>query len=150
MTYALGEALILTQVQAVSGFSSTNAVRGRWNLLSSGKAKTYCILRPGGHEETQGGLGGFYHTRWTTIAELWVHLKDYGADTATLEAARQGIIAKFRERRKAADTTGTIQDVTVRMSTDPFEMFPPSGKGAFLRQDLFIEWMEQTSVTLSE
>jgi len=150
MSYTAGEALILTQIQAVSGFSATNAVRGRWNLLSTGKAKYYCILRPGAHEEMQGGLGGFYHTRWTTIAEIWVSLKDYGADTATLEDARQGIIAKFRQKRKAGDTTGTIQDVTVRMSTDPFEMFPPNGRVAFLRQDLYIEWTEQTSVALQE
>lgn len=150
MSYSAGEALILTQIQAISGFGTTNAVRGRWNQLSTGKAKTYCILRPGGHDESQGGLGGFYHTRWTTIAELWVHLKDYGADTVLLEDARQNIIAKFRARRKALDTTGTIQDVTVRMSTDPFEMFPPSGKLAFLRQDLFIEWTEQSSVALLE
>lgn len=150
MTYQAGEALLLTQIQAVGGFSTANAVRGRWNLLSGGAAKSYCILRPGGHEEMNAGLGGHYHTRWTTIAELWVHLADYGSDTAKLEELRQSIIARFRQYRKTADTSGGIQDVTVRMSTEPFEMFPPSGRVAWLRQDLFIEWTEQSTVALAE
>lgn len=150
MAYAEIEALALTQIQATTNFSSTNTSRGIYNILNSGKAKSYCILRPGAFDHSQEGLGGKYITRWTVVAELWVHLRDYGVSLQALEARRSEIIARFDQYRLAGDSTGNVQDVTARFGSDVFEVFPPKGVPGWLRQDISIEVLEESSVTLQE
>ena len=99
MAYADVEALALTQIRALSNFSSTNTSRGIYNILNSGASNTYCILRPGAFQNNHAGLGGHYTTMWTVIAELWVLLSDYGASIQVLEARRSEIIERFDQCR---------------------------------------------------
>ena len=155
MSYSDGEALILIQIQATTNFSANNTSRGKMIILNSGKSKHYCILLPGPFEREQhslGALGGGtmkYLTTWTTVAQVWVHVKKFGADTISMQARRQEIIDRFDAMRLAGDTTNTIQDVFVRSGGEINEM---SLKNApvFLMQELIIEWKEESNVTLLE
>lgn len=149
--YSAGEALILTAIQAVSSFSSSNTSRANWKVLNSGKSRQYVILRAGPFERVQLGLGGTYQTTWTTFAEVWVRYIDDSTTQIALYEKRQEIIDKFDAERKAGDTTGRISDVFVKSSGEPEEMWKRGGNGpAFLRQELTIEWEEESETTLTD
>jgi len=151
MSYSDGEALILTQVQATTSFSSSNTSRANWKLLNKGKSGQYAILRPGEFEREHFGLGGNYSTNWVTICEVWVRYKDDSTSLTNLEAKSAEIIERFDEYRLAADGTGNVRDVFVRSGTEPEEMWTAGGNGpSWLRQTLSIEWSEERTVTLAE
>ena len=154
MSYAAGEALILTQIQACTGFDVNNAVRGIYTILNKGAAKSYAIIRPSTFTHTQSALGGMgktvqYTTEWVTVCELFVHLRDYGTSLAELAARRQEIINRFNAYPRAADTTGTVEDVMVVSGSEIVEV-ASQGTPVFLKQDLMIQWRENTNVTLQE
>ena len=150
MAYSDGEALILTQIVATASFDATNAVRGKWIVLTSGKANQYCILRMGPFTHEQYGLGGMYRHNWTTVAEVWTRLTDqYDTSMAAHYTGIQAILNRFEAYRKAADTTKTIQDVFVRSASDDEEMHNQRGP-SWVKRSLFIEWKEEANVTLQE
>ena len=120
--YSAGEALILTAIQATTSFSSTNTSRANWKILNKGTSRQYVILRAGGFERSQLGLGAKYETKWITIAEVWVRYIDDSTTQTALYSKRQEIINKFDAERKAGDTTGRIRDVFVRSGGEPEEM----------------------------
>jgi hypothetical protein len=149
MSYSAGEALILTKIQALTNYSANNTSRGNFVIVNSGKAKHYCILVPGPFSREQYGMGGNYRTTWITTAQIWIKLKGYQETLIALEDRRQEIIDQFDAFRKAGDATGNIQDVFVRAGAEIIEVQVPKG-AVFLRQDLTIEWMEESSATLQE
>jgi hypothetical protein len=153
--YAAGEALILTAIQAISSFATDGnkikASRGDWKLLNKGNSRDYCILRQGSFERAQQGLGGKYESNWITIAEVWVRYIDDSTTHTRLQSKAQDVIDKFDAERKAGDTTGRIGDVFVRSGGEPEEMWRRGGNGpAWLRQELVIEWSEESETTLTD
>ena len=157
MSYASGEALLLTQIQACSGFSTTNATRGIFTIVNSGAAKSYAILRPDAFTNEQTAFGASlgtshkaqYTRGWTTICEIWVHLRDYGVSLAELQARRQEIIERFDSYPHAADMGATIEDVSVVNGGNVFEVASQAGP-VFLRQDLTIMWKENINAQIQE
>lgn len=152
MTYSTGEALLLTQVQAISAFGTTTTSRGDWRILNKGGGRSYVILRPGTFTREQRGMGGTYLNNWTTVAEVWVRYKKDGSSMTELQGRRQDVIDRFDQYRKAGDSAGVIQDVFVRSGGEVEEMWPESGgRGiAYYRQNLIIEWAEEVDQTLQE
>ena len=149
--YSAGEALILTAIQATTSFSTTNTSRANWKILNSGKSRQYVILRAGPFERSQLGLGAKYQTKWITYAEVWIRYIDDSTTQIALYEKRQEVIDKFDAERKAGDATGKIRDVFVRSSGEPEEMWNKGGNGpAFLRQELTIEWEEESETTLTD
>src|SRR5690348_7708824 len=110
MSYPAGEALALTQLRAVSGFSATNTSRGKWKLLSSGKSNHYGILKPGPFKISDRSQIG---TLWRTVIMIYQRYKDDGDSMTDLEANVSAVILRFRQYRKLGDTTGTISDSSV-------------------------------------
>ena len=149
MSYADGEALILTKIQALTNFNAQNTSRGNFVLVNRGVSKNYCILTPGPFDREEYGFGGAYRTTWTTNAQVWIKLREYQDSIIALQQRRQEIIDQFDAFRKAGDTTNTIQDVFVVSGGEPIEVQIPKG-AVFLRQDLVIRWMEESSATLQE
>lgn len=154
MSYATGEALILTQIIATTGFTANNATRGIYTAINSGAAKTFAVLRPGGFENTQSGLGATlgaaqYTRTWTTVCELFVHLRDYGSSLAELVARRQEIVERFDSYPHAVDVGATIEDVSVTSGGEVFEVASQNGP-VFIRQDLIITWRENVNATIQE
>lgn len=164
MSYSDGEALILTQVQATSAYTTNNTSRSSWKMLKKGKSNTYAILRYGGfprHSQASlGGIGGSvkYDTLWNTICEIWVRVGTTETlALTTLETNMQLIVAKFDAVRKAADTTKVIRDVRVISGSEPLGQWETNKRGnvigtgpKWLKQDLKIEWLEENTVTLLE
>ena len=148
MTYAAGEALILTQIQALSSFNTSNSSRGIYSMLNTGAAKSYVILRPGpivSNEETGGG--GRYTTVWVTFCDLSVKLKDYGETLIEVENRREEIINRFRQYTHA-NNDSAIEKVAVVSAPDIIEVTASSFK--YLQQQLRIEWTEVSYVTLQD
>lgn len=164
MSYSTGEALLLTQVQATSAYSTTNTSRSDWTMLKKGKSNTYAILRYGGFpshaQSSLGGIGGSikYDTNWITICEIWVRVGTTETlALTTLETNMQQIIAKFDARRKAADAGSVIRDVRVASGAEPQGQWKTDKRGnvigtgpKWLKQDLRIVWTEENTVTLLE
>lgn len=145
MTYAAGEALILTQVQAVTGFSSANASRGDWGILNDGAADVYAIVRPGPF--TQVGASGRVEMLWTTVIEVWQRYTLDGTTLTNLEANFELIKARIDLYSHLNDTTGGIDFAEV-MGGGEVNMIPPPPNGPqWLEWDLLIRWQEQKAVS---
>jgi len=155
MDYSTGEALVLTQLRAVSGFTSAtpdtvNTSRGKWGILNTGKSAFYGIIKPGPvatEWKTSSAKGWDY----STLIQVWQRYKDDGTSLIDLEARVELIKARFDAYRKLGDTTGAIEDSTVTALTEVQERWAKGGNGpSWLMQEITITWKEQTIVTFAE
>lgn len=147
MTYADGEALILTQIRNLTAFDANNAARGIYTKLNEGSSKSYAILRPGPFRHEQKGGGGSYVTVWTTYCELCVKLKDYGETLDELVDRRHEIIDRF-DKYPHAGNEAVVEDLNVISGADLVEI--RTAGPVYVKQVLTIEWREVNSVTLQE
>jgi hypothetical protein len=146
--YSDGEALILTQLQAVSGFSSANTSRGKWGILNDGVSRVYGILKPGSFIREQAAMSVNLSV-FQTIIQVWYRYKD--DDTLTLlESSVSSIITRFDQYRKLADTTNTIVEAFVKEGREVEEMWTKDGGLSWLKQDLIVEWQEYDGVSYAE
>lgn len=147
--YPEGEALILTQLQNVSGYTSANTSRGKWGILNKGTSKTYAIVKPGAFNREQGAMAMNIST-FNTVIQVWQRYKDDGDTLTDLESNVKAIITRFDLYRKAGDTTGTIVDVFIPEGREVEEMWTKDGGLNWLKQDLIAQWQEHDNVTYSE
>lgn len=146
--YSDGEALILTQLQAVSGFSSANTSRGKWGILNDGISRVYGIVKPGSFNREQVAMSVNLSV-FQTIIQVWYRYKD--DDTLTLlESSVSSIINRFDQYRKLADTTNTIVEAFVKEGREVEEMWTKDGGLSWLKQDLIVEWQEHDGVSYAE
>lgn len=148
MAYSDGEALVLTQLQNVSGFSSVNVFRGKFGKLNTGNSDHYAIIKPGKFRVSDRSQIG---TMWQTIIMVYQRYKDDGVSLLSLESNVFAVLLRFKQYRKLADTTGTISDSAPIEGTEVTEIWNKGGNGpAWLRQDITIEWSEENHVTYAE
>jgi len=147
MAYSDGEALVLTQLQAVSGFSANNTSRGNWRILNSGKDKCYAIVKPGSWKVSERSQIG---TIWRTVIQVYQRYKDDSTSMTDLEGHYAAIKLRFDQYRKLGDTTGTISDSRpIEGSLVEDVKYGPDGP-SWLRQEITIEWSEENHVTYAE
>jgi hypothetical protein len=150
VSYSAGEALILTQVQAVSGFGTTNTSRGKYAILNSGNAAVYAILHPGPFEAAFAAVKTV-HTDWNTIIEVWQRYKDDGTTLTNLEANVQAILTRLNLYRHMADTTNSILDAVATVGGDVIEMTAEGGGGPiWLKQEVIVAWKEESLISPAE
>lgn len=148
MSYSDGEALVLTQLQNVSVFSSVNTFRGKFGKLNTGNSDHYAIIKPGKFRVSDRSQIG---TIWQTKIMIYQRYKDDGVSLLSLESIVDAVLLRFKQYRKLADTTGTISDSAPIEGSEVVEMWNKGGNGpAWLRQDITIEWSEQNNVTYAE
>lgn len=147
--YPDGETLVLTQLQNVTGFNSSNTSRGDWGILNSGKAANYGIIKPGTFIREQGAMSMNIST-FNTIIQVWQRYKDDGTTLTTMEGHVKNILNRFDKYRKLADTTGTIVDAFIVEGREVEEMWTRDGGLSWLKQDLIVRWQEHDDVTYSE
>lgn len=149
--YAFGEALVLTQLRSVSGFTSANTSRNNWAILNSGKAAVYAIVRKGAWEmEWQSYTVARF--AWQTVIELWQQwTQDDAATRAALDANEALVLARFLAYHRLGDTAGRVQDSTPRRADEPEVMFDAArNTAAFLRASIVIEWQEVAEIAFAE
>ncbi len=149
MGYTDGEALLLTQVQNATGFSSTNAARGDWAMLRKGKDDCYAILKQGDSTEGEFVTFRIEAATWQCIIEVWQHYKDK-SDYADLLTNVKNIKSRLILYPKIGDTTGVIRDAFIVSTSAIQEMWSKGGGLEWLRQDITFQWVEETNVTFSE
>jgi len=148
MSYSDGEALILTRVQACTGFSSTNTARANWKLLNQGKSDHYAIIRPGPFRGEMISATVILW-RWTTVVELWQRYKDDASTQTNLYGYMASLIAGLLPYKRLGDTTNNISDATPRSAGDVQEMWKARGGPAWLKWELVIDWQEEQTITYS-
>lgn len=149
MTYPATEALVLTQLQAVTGFSSTNTSRGKWGILNSGMSDHYGIIKPGAFTREQAAMSANEGT-YQTIIQVWQRYKDDGDSLTDLETNVDNIIRRFDQYRKLADTTNSVLDATITNGGQVEEMWNKDGGLSWLKQDLVVTWLEYDLVSYAE
>ena len=154
MSYANGESLILAQIRATSTFDSGNSAQAIYTLLNTGKT-VYAILRPSNFSQTQSALGSSfgdsrvqYTVEWITRCDLYAKLITYETAIPNLINARDAIISRFHQYRKAADTTNTIEDVSITSGADLIEV--DYNGSIFISTNLSIVWRENIYATQQE
>lgn len=129
---------------------STSVARGKWGLLNSGHSDHYAILKPGAFSREFETMR-INTTEWRTIIEVWQGYLDDGTTLTSLEGHVANIIARFDQYRKLADTTKAIQDANITGGSEVTEQWRNTGDGpSWLKQDLFLDWSEESNVTFTE
>ena len=149
MTEANGEALILTRLRAVTGFSSTNTAHANWKLLNGGNSDQYGIVKPGQFNRDALSMSANL-TTWSTIIEVWQRYKDDATSAESLRTHIDNIIAYFDTYRKLGDTTASVIDATITAGSEVQEMWTKSGGVAWLKRELTVTWQEFVNVTFAE
>lgn len=148
MSYSTGEALILTQIQAATGYSTANTSRGNWLILNKEGIVTAAILRPGPF--TNLTRSGARDSNWRTVVEVWRKYSTDGESLTNLEADVENILTRLNQYPHMADTGNTITQAVVSGGGDVVRIPPPPNGPHWLMQELNIEWLEQSSQTYAE
>lgn len=142
--YPDGEALVLTQLRSVTGFTSANTDRANWSLLNSGASDHYGIIKPGTFDEDPANNFGWNNR---TIIQIWQRYVDDGTSATNLEAHVKNVKRRFVQYRKLG---GTIEDSRVVGGSEMVERWNKDGALVWLSQDVVIEWKEQEIETYAE
>jgi hypothetical protein len=156
MSYKAGEAAVLSLIQALSDFDSTNSISlandttGRGHVLqNSGQSDHYIKLRPGEFERNYDTVGlGTITTNWVTIIEIAVFRGTNQAKSAEQlladyrEAVMNKLDAYYRLNATAAFGQVTYGDEIEEDTVDKL--------GAYIVQEIFLTWQERTTVTQND
>jgi hypothetical protein len=146
MAYSDGEILIESLVKTATNYESLNVGRGTWDILNTGKSNTYAIIKPGAAGRNFSGHNTI-DNRWVTVIQVWQMYTSDGNGLSNLEANVANLLAKIDAKPRLGDTTNTIADSNVFNVGEVMEMWNADGGLVWLRQDIFITWLEQTAVT---
>ena|SRR3990167_2344578 len=150
MSYTIGEALILTRVQAVSGYDSNNTSRANWLILNSGKSDHYAILRPGEFSLPWLTITR-YLANWTTVIEVWQQYTTDVASRTNLYAQVATLLASLQTYPHLGDgANSSILDAAITGGPEPTENWTAGGGPIWLRWNLNVLWKEEIEVTFAE
>lgn len=145
MSYASGEALVLTQLQSVTGFGSANTARASWQLLNSGASDHYAIVKPGTFDEDVNENFAWINR---TVIQVWQFYQDDGTSSTNLQGYVAAVKDRFTKYRKLGSTA--IMDSRVVGGSEMQERWSKDGALVWLSQDVIIEWREQEIVAYAE
>ena len=153
MSYVDCEALVLTQLQAVTGFTPassgpSNTSRGDYSILNTGVGSVYGVVIPGTGNIDNGSATVFFN-KWESIIQIWQPYIDDGSTLTNLETNVKAVITRFKQYRHLASSV--IQDSYPALVDKPVERWTRGGDGpAFLSQDISIKFVEEEAVTYAE
>lgn len=130
-------------------WTTNNTARGKWNLLNSGKADHYAILKMGAGTNDGFSISATVR-RYTTVIEVWRSYTDDGTSYTNILGYWEAILDMFDEYRKLGDTGGTIQDARCTRWGEIEERWDKGGGPRWLKQDFFIEWVEENAISYAE
>ena len=143
MSYTTGENLMATVVKAHANFDATNVAQAKWTMLDKGKSDHYAILKHGGMDPEF-----ISPTVWIekniTVIEVWQRYKNDGSTATSLYGYVANVISQIQNNEKLGDTGGVIQNAQVGGVGEVMEMWRKGGGPAWLKQEVFVTWQEQT------
>ena len=148
MSYKDGEELILELVQGSPDFASGNAVRGKWGVLNSGNSDHYAIIYRGPYLRNWAGMK-IIETEWRTIIQVWQRYKDEFTSYEALTGYVDDLMTYLDPYRKLTSTT--ILDANVVGGGEIVTEWRNNSDGpSWLKQEIYIDWKEQSNVTFAE
>lgn len=157
MSYATGEAAILTLAQALAQWDADNSIslandtknRGA-SLLNTGNSDIYLILRPGEFERDNSDIAVTrMHTTWQTRATIAVLIRaDGNSAEKKLVDARNTLINALDARRTLNSASGVLWAMVT--GGGEIDNLTAAEARQFITQELSIEWLEETSVTQND
>jgi hypothetical protein len=150
MSYVDGEKLVKTQVEAATGFSSSNVTRGNWKILNSGENDHYAILKAG-EAVISWDAHSISNSRYRTIIEVWQRVIDDQASYDAVLTYADNIRTRIEPYRKLADTADTVLDANFAGRSAVTEQWRNNADGpSWFKIELYLDWSEQTNVTFAE
>lgn len=149
MIYPAGEARILTLIQALSAYDSTNSTRQDWRPLKSGVSDFYVILRPGEWSAEHHAFPTILYT-WQTVIEVWRLYRD-DAKPVTLQSDVQAIVNQLIKYPTLNGLSG-VQDAEVSGGPEMEEVTLKSAAGTgslWAKWDINVTWKEESTITFS-
>src|SRR3990167_2040150 len=142
--YPEGEALLLVQVRAATGFGVANVTRGDWRFLNKEGIIAGAVLLPAPF--TLGYGEGRVDGNWAAVVEIWRKYLDDGTTLTNLEADVKAIINRLILYPHMQDTTNTITDAEVSGGGEVFRIPAPPVGPHWLKQELNVTWLEQNAI----
>lgn len=148
MSYADGEAKVLTLLQGMDDFDRRNSARGNWKPLNSGASDHYAIVKPGPFAVAPETLGGGTSvTTWRTLVEVWQRWVDDGPTVVALEALVGAVIAHL-ERYPSLD--GAALFAWVAGGGEMQQRWLKEGGPMWAVQEVYVDWQEERFVAVAE
>lgn len=146
MGYETGEAAILTLIQILPDYDSTNTDRQDWKPLESGRAAYYAILRPGAWDSQPSSMTS-YMDSWTTVIECWRRYSDDNKPLL-LQSDVGTIVAHLRKYPTLNGASGVVRAL-VAGGENMEEVTLESGS-LWARWNINVIWQEENQVTFAE
>lgn len=148
MSYDTIEAALLTQIQALGNYDTTNAYRGDWRQLGHGVTKAV-VLVPGPFTQEDATLRNHTRIRWTADIELYVlWAGEQDTTLSTLRTERQSILDRINQYPYLGATSGVMGAIIT--GAGPIEAFSSRDGAMFWKQVLTCQIVEDNSFTRQE
>jgi len=145
MSYATGEAAILTLIRALSAYDSSNSDRQDWKILQSGKSSYYAVLRPGPMENERISPT-IFHKTWTTVVEIWRRYID--DDKPVALQGDVGTVITQLEKYRTLNNSGVVLAWIEGM--DDMQEVTLANGSLWARWNINVRWIEETAVTYND
>jgi hypothetical protein len=147
MSYESVQSALVTQLENVTGFSSTNVSLGDYHVLGKGVSKAI-VLRPGAFDLAYDSYGGAYAHRWDVLVELFEKYQDDSQVQNAIRDDRQAIIDRLAQYPTLDGTAGVL-DARIVRGEEPEPVYGADGSGPhFWMQRMVCQILEDASYTL--
>lgn len=141
MSYAAGEASVLTLLREMPAFDRANSARCDWKPLNSGQSDHYAILKPGAFANQSEAIGaGAAVTTWRTIIEVWQRWLDDGPTAIALEELVTAVIEHV-ERYPALGGAALL--AWVAGGSDMQQRWLNEGGPMWAVWEVWVDWQEE-------
>ena len=144
MSYATGEAAILTLIRALSGYDTNNTDRQDWSLLGKGKAAVYAILRPGPWTNQRATITSSVR-QWRTVIEVWRRYIDDSKPVA-LQSDVVTIVEQLEKYPTLNGASGVLRaEIVGGGNMEEIEI--RTSKVLWAKWDIYCDWSEEKVIT---
>ena len=142
MSYASGEAAVLSILRLHADYNDRNTSRGNWKILDSGAAANYAVLRMGAatneaHTTTSA------MTTWATEIMVYRRYIDDGPSAIALQGDVQTLVEHLE---KYPTLQGAVTDAQVTTIGAMENIRMDAGGPIWLRTIISLQWQEERDI----
>ena len=142
MSYASGEAAVLSILRLHADYNDKNTSRGNWKILDSGAAANYAVLRMGAatneaHTTTSA------MTTWATEIMVYRRYIDDGPSAISLQSDVQTLVEHIE---KYPTLQGAVTDAQVTTIGAMETIRMDAGGPIWLRTIISLQWQEERDI----
>ncbi len=142
MSYASGEAAVLSILRLHADYNDRNTSRGNWKILDSGAAANYAVLRMGAatneaHTTTSA------MTTWATEIMVYRRYIDDGPSAISLQGDVQTLVEHIE---KYPTLQGAVTDAQVTTIGAMENIRMEAGGPMWLRTIVSLQWQEERDI----